>query len=189
MNALTTLTTIKSLMNPEKINNCVGGTLSIEEKGKQATLKSIRIDSIGANSFAIKYDECGFPNKALFAPTAPVHRACDCIAFCIVDGTPYILCCELKSDEPTKEEVAQQFRNAHCFLDYLSTILEVYYPSCDSIRNWSRRYFVFHGQRQGVIKKRKSRDGYNNDKPENAQFIPAHSGQANFVRQLLGKPL
>ncbi|MFM2111581.1 MAG: hypothetical protein RLZZ271_241 [Pseudomonadota bacterium] len=178
---------IKELLQSDKWQVCADSTLTIEEKGRQATLKAVHVASVGADAFSIKYDECGFPGTAMFAPHGSLHRACDAIAFCLVEDVPYILCCELKSSEPARHEVAEQFRSAHCFLDYLDSLLRHYYQS--GIKNWSRRYFVFHDQPRTPASKRPLQDEFNNDKPERALFIPAKTGDRTYVRQLLGKPL
>ena len=38
-------------------------------------------------------------------------------------GEPFILCIELKSSEPNRSDIAQQFRSAHCLLDFLDSLL------------------------------------------------------------------
>ena len=188
MAVVKTLDAIKSLLQPHKLQDCQGGTLSIKETDKKATLRVVKLDSVGATAFAIQYDQCRFPGDGLFAPHESLHRACDSIAFCVIDGDPFIMCFELKSSEPARNEVAQQFRNAHCFLDYLAALLE-HYCQCDPIRHWPRRYFVFHNQVATSLAKRSSRDDYNNDSPERALFIPVQSGRQIYVRQLLGKTI
>jgi hypothetical protein len=185
---LETFQSIRSLLNPEKTQTCANATLNIQEIGKQATMRQVSIVSVGASAFALKYDACGFPGQNLFAVHPSMHRACDSIAFCEVDNEPFILCCELKSSEPSRHEVAQQFRSAHCFLAYLDTLLQQY---CDgqSIANWQRRYFVFHNQGTTPVSKRPSMEDRDNTSPETALFIPTHTGAKQYVRQLLGKPL
>lgn len=182
-----TLKIIKGLLQASKLQDCQNATLTIEEKNSKASLKSVHIVSVGAEAFSIKYDECGFPGTAMFAPHDSLHRACDAIAFCLVEGDPHILCCELKSSEPTRHEVAEQFRNAQCFLDYLDSVLGRYHHC--SIKDWSRRYFVFHGQPGQPVPKRPTREDINNISPERALFISAKTGHRIYARQLLGKAL
>lgn len=183
-----TFQAIQSLLHSHKLQNCTGGTLNIKEGDKKATLRSVHIDGIGASGFSIALDQCEFPGKALFAPHDSLHRACDAIAFCEVEGAPYILCIELKSSPPSRREVAEQFRSAHCFLDYLNALL-ITYCNCGPIHQWPRRYFVFHDQGATPLAKRTSREVHNNTSPDTALFIPTHTGAKNYVRQLLGKPL
>lgn len=183
-----TLEAIKSLFHKHKLQYCADGTLSIKESDKKASLRLVHLDSVGTSAFSIQYDECKFPGNHLFAPHAALHRACDSIAFCEVEGKPYILCFELKSSEPARHEVAEQFRNAHCFLDYLAALIENYCKS-DPIRDWPRRYFVFHNQSATPLNKRTSRDEYDNTSPDRALFIPIQNGGRQYVRQLLGKPV
>lgn len=187
MRAQETFQKIRKLLHPDKCQACSDSTLTLEETARQATLKAVHVVSVGADAFSIKYDECGFPGTALFAQHPSLHRACDAVAFCLVEGMPYILCCELKSSEPTRHEAAEQFRSAHCFLDYLDSVLRHYYRS--GIQDWPRRYFVFHSQPRTPAAKRPLRDDFNNDQPEKALFIPAQTGHLFYVRQLLGKPL
>lgn len=182
-----TLDAIKSLFHPHKIQPCTDGSLTIKETDKKASMRLVRLDAVGASAFAMEYDGCKFPGDALFAPAHALHRACDSIAFCVVDGKPFIVCIELKSSEPRAAEVAEQFRNAHCFLDYLGSLLENY-CKCDPIRDWPRRYFVFHNQVATPLAKRTSREQYDNNSPERAFFIPVQSGKQIYIRQILGKP-
>ena len=183
-----TFEAIKSLLHSHKLQKCSNGTLSIREKDSKATLRSVHIDGIGTSAFSITYDECKFPGDALFAPHDSLHRACDAIAFCEVEGEPFIMCIELKSSPPTRHEVAQQFRSAHCFLDYLNALL-INYCKCGPIHQWPRRYFVFHDQGATPLTKRTSRETHNNTSPETALFIPTHTGAKTYVRQLLDKPV
>ena len=183
-----TLEAIKSLFHQHKIQACVDGYLTISETDKKATLRRVKLDAVGASAFAVQYDNCKFPGNELFASVHALHRACDSIAFCVVGGKPFIMCFELKSSEPQRNEVAEQFRNAHCFLDYLGSLLENY-CKCDPIREWPRRYFVFHNQVAMPLAKRTSREEYDNDTPGRALFIPVQSGEQFYIRKILGKPL
>lgn len=183
-----TLNAIQALLNSNKIQTVNQAVLRIEERNKSATMKLIEIEGVGATAFSIKYDECGFPGQNLFAPHPELHRGCDSVTFCELEGQPYILCFELKSSEPSRHDVAQQFRSAQCFLEYLETLLKTYH-NVDSISNWPRRYYVFHNQDATPLSKRPSRDGYDNATPEQALFIAANTGAKTYLRRLLGKPL
>jgi len=183
-----TFLAIKSLVQSGKLKECKDAVLTIEEKGKQATLKSVHIVSVGASAFSIKLDECGFPGQSVFNPHDSLHRACDAVAFCEVDGEPFILCFELKSSEPTRHDVAEQFRSAHCFLAYLDILLEQY-CNCGSIKEWPRRYFVFHNGPTPPLRKRPTFENPSNLTPETAQFLPVANGHRSYVRQLLGRPI
>lgn len=183
-----TFKAIKSLIQSGKVTLPNNATISIQEKGKQATLKSVHIVSVGASAFSIKLDECGFPGHAVFNIHPSLHRACDAIAFCEVDGSPYILCCELKSSEPSRSEVAEQFRSAHCFLAYLDVLLGQYFK-CELTKTWPRRYFVFHSGQAIPLSKRPSFDSHDNTTPETARFLAVNNGHTAYVRQLLGRPL
>lgn len=182
-----TFAAIRSLFKPDRVESCTNATLHIEEKQKSAKMKLAKIASVGASAFSIKYDLCAFPGQTLFAKHPSIHRACDAIAFCEVEGTPFILCFELKSSEPTRHEVTEQFRNAHCFLEYLDVLLENYCQG-KSIKSWERRYFVFHDQGAMPLAKRTSKDDPDNTLPEKALFISTHTGATTYLRKLLGKP-
>lgn len=184
-----TFNAIKALINSNKIKTCENATLTVEESGRQATLKAIHIGSVGASAFSIKLDECNFPGQSVFNPHPSLHRACDALAFCEVDGDPYIICCELKSSEPARHDVAEQFRSAHCFIAYLDILLAEYCRDCPPIGAWPRRYFVFHSGQATPLNKRASSDSFDNTTPETALFIPVNTGYRTYVRQLLGKPL
>lgn len=191
MQVQATLEAIRALLNPEKVQACAGGLLSIEEKDRGATLKSVHIADVGQIAFVLNYDKCGFPGQTVFTspPGKALHRACDAIAFCEIDNDPYILCCELKSSEPSRAEVSEQFRNAQCFLSFLDILLKQYCNGL-SIAGWKQRYFVFHNQTATPLSQRPSRDDLDgNATPERARFIPVQNSQRHYSRQLLGKPL
>lgn len=179
-----TLTEIKNLFQPTIINSCTNSSISIIEKDKAASLKLVTIASVGASAFSIKLDECGFPGLKIFQAHPSLHRACDSIAFCEVDGEPYILCCELKSSQPNRKDVAEQFRSAQCFLEYINVLLN-YYCKGRSIADWPRRYYVFHSGQSTPLAKSPSRDVSDNLTPETAQFIPVQSGHTTYLRKLL----
>jgi hypothetical protein len=183
-----TFAAIKSLLRSDRVEPCTSATLRIEEKHKSAKMKLAMIASVGASAFSIKYDLCAFPGQTLFAIHPSIHRACDAIAFCEVEGTPFILCFELKSSEPTRHEVTEQFRSAHCFLEYLDVLLKNYCPG-KSIEGWERRYFVLHNQGATPLAKRTSKDDPDNTLPEKALFISTHTGSTTYLRKLLGKPI
>ncbi len=181
-----TFDAIKSLLHSHKIQHCHDSKLHIREKDKKATLRSVSLDSVGASAFYIQYDECKFPGETLFAPHDSLHRACDAIAFCEVDSRPYIMCIELKSSEPERHEVAQQFRGAHCFLDYLDALLNNYCKG-ETIKDWECRYFVFHSGKTPMAKRR-SVEEFDNTSPDSVLFMPTENGDKHYLRRLLGKP-
>jgi hypothetical protein len=183
-----TLKAIRELVRSDRVIASSHATLQIVEKGKQATLKSVNIVSVGADAFSIKYDECGFPSRKLFSDSFPLHRGCDSIAFCVVDAKPYVLCVELKSTAPTRHEVAEQFQSADCFLKYLDYLL-LGYCKCESIATWERRYFVFHGDKRTPLKKEPLVELQDNTQPNLARFLAVSSGEKVYARKLLGKEL
>jgi hypothetical protein len=191
MQVQATLEAIRALLNPKRVAACNDSTLTIKESDKGAALRRVDIVSVGASAFSLEYDKCQFPGVLVFGAHPSLHRACDAIAFCEVDNEPYIFCCELKSTEPKLEEVAEQLRNAECFLTYLDALLQRYpdkYQKTHTITNWPRRYFVFHNQGYAPVPKRSSRDLPDNDAPHKAMFIP-YDGTSIKARKLLGKPL
>lgn len=184
---LATLDAIKSLLNSEKIVIVSDSTIKITEPGREASLKHINIVSAGKDAIVLKFDHCGFPGSKIFTQTHDIHKACDAIAFCLVEGNPYILCIELKSSEPNQNEVTRQFNSSQCFLDFLNSILKRYENL--SIESWSRRYFLFHDQNKTPLRKEAIISASDNDAPERAKFIPVQSGEKIYLRKLLGKPL
>jgi hypothetical protein len=178
---------LSDLFNPEKYIQSIDSKLSIVEKHRQASLKNIHIVSVGANSLALKLDQCSFPGNKLFIEQHKMHRACDAIVFCIVGGEPYILCCELKSSEPTRHEVTEQFQSAQCFLSYLDSLLKTYHNQ--TIDDWPRRYFLFHDAAKTPLNKVPIKGTQYNDRPDRAQFLPVQNGDKIYLRKLLDKPL
>ncbi len=188
MSVATTFHAIRQLLQPAKIVASSGSSLIITESGKQATMRSIQLDGVGAHAFFIQHDKCGFPGNASFAPHGSLHRGCDAIGFCEVDGDPFILFIELKSYEPTLPDVSQQFLAAECFLRYLSILLERY-CNCDDILRWPQRYFVFHNQAATPLSKKAIRPDFDNSQPDRPMFLPVNSGAKAYARQLLNRPL
>jgi len=181
------LQALVQILNPKKYVQSLDSKLTITEKHRQATLRNITIQSIGTGALALKLDECGFPGNKIFVEQHDMHRACDAVVFCVVSGEPYILCLELKSSEPNRNEVKQQFQNAHCFLNYLDSLLITYHNQ--SIKSWSRRYFVFHDATKSLLNKPPLIDTPHNDTPESAQVMPVQNGENIYLRKLLSKPL
>jgi hypothetical protein len=180
-----TLTTLKGILNPEKCLLAQDATITVTELAKQASLKKINIVSVGPDAFALKLDECGFPGQKAFVAQHDMHRACDAVIFCVVGGEPFILCIELKSSEPNRNDIAQQFRSAHCLLDFLDSLLKNYHNL--SLANWPRRYFLFHDQGKNHLAKAPLIERNDNDHPEKALFWPVASDQKIFLRKLIGK--
>jgi hypothetical protein len=178
---------LREIFNPEKYIQSKDSKLTIIEKHKQASLNNINIVSVGTNSLALKLDECGFPGAKLFITHHKMHRACDAIAFCMVGGEPYILCCELKSSEPTRHEATEQFQSAQCFLSYLDSLLKTYHNL--TIEDWPRRYFLFHNAAKTPLNKMPLKYTSYNDMPDRAQFLPVQNGDKIYLRKLLDKPL
>ena len=181
------LQTLGQILNPIKYAQSTNSILTIAEKHKQASLKNINIVGVGQNALALKLDECGFPGNNIFNAQHPMHRACDAVAFCVVGGEPYVLCCELKSSEPTRREATEQFRSAHCFLNYLDSLLKTYHDQ--TIERWPRRYFVFHDAAKNPLSKTPLIETPQNDVPERAQIWPVQNGERIYLRKLLGKPM
>lgn len=181
------LQALGQLFNPEKCTQGVDSKLIVAEKHKQASLKSVTIQSVGQDALALKLDACGFPGSSTFVEQHAMHRACDAVAFCVVSGEPYILCFELKSSEPTRHEVTEKFQSAHCFLNYLDSLLATYHGQ--NITSWPRRYFVFHDAAKSPLSKEPLIDMFHNDTPERAQILPVRNGTSIYLRKLLGKPL
>lgn len=185
---LDTLHAIKTLLNKDKIKAAEDSKITIEEKHKQATLRKVEIASVGTEAFSLRLETCGFPGQSTFSTNFPIHRACDALSFCMVEGQPYILCFELKSSEPTKHEITEQFKSAHCFLEYLESLLQNY---CDgkSIKSWPKKYFVFHNQPHTPLQKEPSRIDFDNATPQTAKFLPVQNGHKTYLRKLLNKPV
>lgn len=181
------LQTLGQILNPGKCVQGASSTLTITERQRQASLKSINIVSVGQNALMLKFDECGFPGNKVFNESHSMHRACDAVAFCIVGNEPYVLCCELKSSEPTRHKATEQFQSAHCFLNYLDSLLTTYHDQ--TIADWPRRYFVFHNAAKIPLSKAPLIEMPENDRPERARMWPVQNGERIYLRQLLGKSL
>lgn len=181
----TVLQTLLSILKQEKCILASDSVITIAETGKEATLKKVQIISAGQNAFAVKFDQCGFPGQKVFVDQHDMHSACDAIIFCLLDTEPFILCCELKSSEPKKGEITKQFKSAQCFLDYLDSLLSTYHNL--SIKDWSRRYFLFHDRKSIPLRKSVLVNQLICDSPEKADFLPVDNCEKIYLRKLLNK--
>lgn len=174
-------------LNPDKCIHPNDSAITLNESHRQATLKSLRLVGTGHQALAVKFDLCGFPGEKVFAIGQPMHRACDAIVFCQFDGEGYILCCELKSSEPTRHDAEAQLNSAHCFTDYIDSILRRYHAL--SVQDWKRRYFLFHDAGKMPLSKSSLKgDAPINDRPDRALLMPVQNGQSLYLRKLLGRP-
>ena len=120
------LPVITTTFKPEKHIPVEGASIIIKETSREASLKSVKLVSLGTEAVGLKFDLCGFPGDKVFN-TPDLQRACDAIVFCQFQGEGYILCCELKSSEPTRNEATVQFRSSLCFTDYVESVLKNYH--------------------------------------------------------------
>lgn len=185
------LPVLSSIFNPAKLFQAEAddkqSVITIREASKGASLKALSIVSVGAKATGLKFDLCGFPGDKLFKQRDDMQSACDAIIFCQFQGEGYILCCELKSSEPKRKEIEKQLRSAHCFLDYIESVLKNYHKL--QIDKWKRRYFLFHDAGKTPVSKPPLIDHATiNDKPEKALFIPVKNEEKIYLRKLLGKP-
>ncbi len=182
---MSVLSLLGATFNPQKCIQSAHASIMITETHRHASLKSVRIVCTGTQALALKFDKCGFPGDKVFIVQHEMHRACDAIIFCQFKGEGYILCCELKSSEPKCHEAEVQLRSAHCFIDYLDSILQHCHNL--SLQDWNRRYFLFHdignAGKSPLIEPKPI-----NDCPERAMFYPVQNGESIYLRKLLGKP-
>jgi hypothetical protein len=137
---------IKKIVRSTKFNCPTDNCIQLEEQSVQATLRKLLIKGVGDSAFALKYDESGFPSKGFFVDShATLHKGCDAIVFCELDGKPYILFCELKSSEPNDGKVKHQLLAANCFIECLSVIL-VEHCKKPAFSDWGKRFIVFRGR-------------------------------------------
>lgn len=183
--SLDTLKLLRQLFQAKKTIIAKGGQFLIAEGNRLAKLRQLRIDGVGSEAFQLLYDKCGFPNEEAFALGLELHKGCDAVAFCLVNNQPFILCCELKSSKPTVADAAKQFRSVHCFLEYLEAVLSSYYPG-HSLKEWNRRYFVFHAVPTPLLMQPHRPDFISNNRPDAPRFMHVVNNEAIYANHLLG---
>ena len=156
------LAVLGQLFDPKRLHTLIGGSVVIEEE-KQATLKRLQIDGVGADAVALWFDQAGHPTP--FANGQGVRKACDAILFRRFGDEGYILCVELKSGEPPPEKYAEQLLSAQCFVDYVVSIVKHFY-GIEGCAQWQRRFFVFHDASKASIRKEPGKPRFNNDRPD-----------------------
>jgi len=175
---------LRGLFDPTRLHIVQGGRVTVEEHGKQATLKKIHIDSVGAQAVALCFDKTG--HNTPFANGQTCRRACDAILFCALKGEGFILCFDLKSGTPSKDDY-DQLKSAHCFVDYILSILRNFHgvDCC----HWQRRYFIFHDAGAGSMAKTSDRLQRHNDYPDRPWINPIQNNGSVYLRKLVGRPL
>ena len=178
------LEVIKNLFVETKISTPIHGELTICEKGRQATLKEIRLKNT-KDCFIIKYDECGFMNQNTFKSDHPsLFKACDAIIFCNNKGAPCILFCELKSSKPKKSTVSPQLSGGLCFFECLTSILKNHHNHEIPISEWKKYFFVFHGD-SSIQKETIQRNQQIQSTAARPIYIPTHNMQSFYLQKLL----
>jgi len=99
--------------------------IKIKERKKDAKLKEVTLTGLFGKTYVWQFGEKrGFCN--CFKNTDPyVHKACDAIVLTEIERKWYILFIEMKSFR--KEDYCLQLKNTDLFLDYVFTLLDVYY--------------------------------------------------------------
>jgi hypothetical protein len=162
-----------------------GGQLTIEEVGKQATLKQVNIVGVNSSDFALKFDQCGHANAFRADKNLPFRSACDTILFCQFQNDYYVLFFELKSSE-WPSDYQNQLKSGHCFVDYLFSILKNF--EALDCTNWKRRFFVFHLGKKTSIRKRPTHINQLYDKPEQPLMKVVDNNESIYLRKLLNLP-
>lgn len=177
------LNTLGELFDPIRLHTVSGGGVIVEEHGKQASLKKIQISGVSAQAVALCFDKAG--HNTPFANGQTCRRACDAILFCALEGEGFILCFDLKSGTPSPADFAQ-LKSAHCFVDYILSILHHFHGVDCS--HWQRRYFMFHDAGAGSIAKSSDRFQPHNDHPDRPWIYPIQNNGRVYLRKLLGRP-
>lgn len=180
----TGLALIGQLFDPKRLHPINGGSVTVKESGKQATLKELKIVGVGANAVALCFDKAGHGTP--FADGQKVRRACDAILFCRFGDEGYILCFELKSGEPSPEEYAVQLLSGQCFVDYVVSIIK-HFHNFDCTK-WHRRFFVFHDKKNSISKDT-GKPRYSNQSPLSPRIYSVNNGEKIYLRKLLGQAL
>lgn len=178
------LTVLSQLFEPNRLHPKNGGCIIVEESGKQATLKKLQIDGVGADAVGLRFDKAG--HNTPFANGHGVRRACDAILFCRLENDGFILCFDLKSGEPSHEDYSAQLTSAQCFVDYTVSILRHFHGL--DCTHWQKRFFVFHDASKGSIRKESGKFQRVNDTPERPWIYPVGNGERIYLRKLLGRP-
>ena len=178
------LESLSQLFDPAKLHQQNNGSVVVIEKDKLATLKKLQIDGVGANAIALCFDKAGHSNP--FKAGHGVRRACDAILFCALKDEGYILCFDLKSGSPSRDDAAQ-LKSAQCFVDYTLSILHEFHKvDCSK---WKRRFFIFHDAKKCSVRKVSSKHHGANDKPDIPWIYPVMTGDKIYLRKLLNLPL
>lgn len=99
------LTALSRLFEPQRLHEVNGGCAMITEDARQATLRRLDIVGVGADAVALRFDKAGHATP--FTSDKPIRRACDAILFCRFRDQGYILCFDLKSSEPSRDDYVQ----------------------------------------------------------------------------------
>lgn len=133
------------------------GSITLEERGDAATLKSIVVSGLALDYFALKPDE----SKIQFFSSGYGSKQCDYILLSEFNGEKVAVFIELKSNieeqsviattpqqnvDGEYEDYVTQLISSSCLLDYLHSVL-VYFCNCDVLgKDYKRYYVVLHNK-------------------------------------------
>jgi len=142
---------LKKIINPDvniqvAINN-TNADVVIEESDIQAALKKVTIKGFSGNqTVAFKLDMPGKRISEYLNPSEPnINKACDGIIFSILDNTPYVFICELKSSKPKESDILLKYRNTGLFIQFILSVLKEFYAVEDSFKI---KYLLFDTKRK-----------------------------------------
>ncbi|ENW80131.1 hypothetical protein F908_02329 [Acinetobacter sp. NIPH 284] len=182
---------LKIICNPlmfhqvKDINGIV--TLECNESDASAVLKKVSISGF-SDLCSFKLDKLKLSDSIL--KNGHVGRkACDALAFGIVDDVPYALIFDMKSSTPSDESHIFQLRSGLLGSKYILELLSEFEGIASSVK-WNYRYFIFHCKNN----KRETLPEYQveitkNILPNKPHIFETNNQEVIPVRKLLGMPL
>jgi len=135
-------TFIRTLLNAGRFGKLERDTAFLEETGRTATLKRIKIKNVLADSILISSD--GFDSQTFYQGGKGPNMRCDYLL--VSDGFAYFI--EMKSHERAPEvkfdECIKKFKAVECIAEYIDSVIINFYNKQKIFSNLKRRYILFY---------------------------------------------
>jgi hypothetical protein len=122
-------------------------TAKIEEKSKDAKLKTFSLSGLPGNAILLKWDK--FKVDGLFEKGQGQCKRCDFLLLTVNNKKRFAVFIELKSrikKQPEEEKYIRQFKGGECLLDYVESVLNRFYGKNNFFSDYKKQFVVFFPQ-------------------------------------------
>lgn len=143
----------------------------LKETGIDASLKTVKIFDVPADSVLLKLDEYQQPHT-LFKNDKGQRCRCDYVLLTKIGTAKYMIFVEMKSKNVTAGEVIKQFKGAECVIDYCESTLNRFHGQTDLLKQYNKRFVLFYKASLSKTTTRLKVNSTKNNSPESALKFP-----------------